>query len=371
VLWLAKGLGAGGAERVILLSARRRDAARVTGRVAYLLPHKDALVADIEAEGIPTACLGGRRAWDLRWLLRLRRDLQRSPVDVVHAHAPVPAVGARLVVRSLPRDRRPAMVTTFHSVWSSKHRATRALDRLTARFDDAEVAVSEAVRRSMPPALAGRAEVVLHGVDVDEVEAAAEGARSAVRAELDLGDDDVVVVTAANLRRQKAYPDLLAAARIVVDRLPSVRFVTLGQGPLADELAARHQRSGLGDRFLLLGYRDDPVRIAAAGDLACLSSVAEGFPLALVEAAVLGLPTVATDVGGVPEVVVDGETGVLVPAGRPDLLAEAIVALASDPERRRELGAAAARRGRSISIRAAVGRCEAIYAQVAREEARR
>lgn len=367
VLWFTKGLGAGGAERVVVLSARHRDAARVHGRAAYLLPHKDALVASLAEEGVEATCLGGRRSWDPRWLLRLRRDLVRRPVDVVHAHAPVPAVGARLVARTLPAARRPAIVTTFHSLWRSKHPITRAADRLTARLDDAQVAVSEAVRRSMPSAMARRCEVVLHGVDVAEVEAAAAGARAEVRAELGIGAEEVVVVTAANLRRQKAYPDLLAAATTVVARHRDVRFVTMGQGPLAAELAQLHEASGLGASFLLLGYRPDAVRVVAAGDLACLSSVAEGFPLALVEAAVLGLPTVATHVGGVPEVVVDDVTGLLVPPSRPDLLAEAIEALAGDAPRRASLGAAAAAHGRSISITAAVARYEQRYASLVAE----
>lgn len=366
VLWLLKGLGPGGAERVVLLSARRRDRSEVEGVVAYLLPHKDHLVGAVEAEGVPTRCLGGARSFDPRWLGRLRAQLRRQPVDVIHAHAPVPAIGARLVLRTLRRAERPAMLTTYHSLWSSRSSVTNAVDARTARFDDAHLAVSGAVRDSLPARIGEGCEVVLHGVDAEEVLAAADGARASVRAELGIGDEEIVVVTAANLRRPKAYPDLLAAAALAVEREPRLRFVTLGQGPLADEIAERHARSGLGDRFLLLGYRADAVRVAAAADLACLPSIAEGFPLALVEAAVLGLPAVASAVGGIPEVVVDGETGVLVPPGRPDLLADALVALAADPDRRRAMGEAARTRGRALSIGAAVARCEEIYRELRR-----
>lgn len=365
VLWLVKGLGPGGAERVVLLSARRRDRDRVDGSVAYLLPHKDHLVAAVEAEGVAARCIGGRHPLDPRWLWRLRSLLRSEQVDVVHAHAPVPAVGARLVARTLGRRTRPAIVTTYHSLWSSRSRATNLADAATAGLDDGRVAVSDAVRRSLPARVAAGCEVVLHGVDAHEVEAAAVGARAAVRAELGLADDEVVVVTAANLRRPKAYPDLIEAAVRAVASEPSLRFVTLGQGPLAAEIAELHRASGLGDRFLLLGYRPDAVRVAAAADLACLPSIAEGFPLALVEAAVVGLPAVATAVGGIPEVVVDGETGLLVPPQRPDLLAEAIVALARDPERRAAMAAAAVVRGRAISIAAAVARYEERYRELA------
>ena len=89
VLWLVKGLGPGGAERLLTLSARRRDRGRFAIRVGYLLPHKTALVPDLEAEGVPVACLGRTRLADLRWLWDLRRSLVAEPVDVVHAHSPL------------------------------------------------------------------------------------------------------------------------------------------------------------------------------------------------------------------------------------------------------------------------------------------
>ncbi|HEX9766536.1 MAG TPA: glycosyltransferase, partial [Nitriliruptorales bacterium] len=117
VLWLVKGLGPGGAERLLTLMARRRDRSRVAVRAAYLLPHKVALVPDLEAESLRVECVGRSRLMDLRWLATLRRSLVHDPVDVVHAHSPVAAVAARLVVRSLPRRKRPRMVTTDHSLW--------------------------------------------------------------------------------------------------------------------------------------------------------------------------------------------------------------------------------------------------------------
>lgn len=363
VLWLTKGFGPGGAERVIALSARHRDRDRVLARAAYLLPHKTALVPDVEAQGVKVACLDAPQAWNPRWVLRLRADLRSNPVDVVHSHSPLVAIGARLAARTLPRAQRPRLVTTFHSIWGSKATATRWADAATARWDDAQIAVSEAVRASMPAAIAERCEVVLHGVETDEVLAAAAD-RDEVRADLGIGPDELAVVTVANLRRPKAYPDLLAAARTVTDALPGVRFVTVGQGPLEAEIAELHRASGLGDRFALLGYRPDAARILAAADIVCQPSHAEGFPLALVEASVLGRAIVATHVGGIPEVVVDGESGVLVPPRRPDLLANALVGLANDPELRASLGAAAAARGAALSIRSAVARTEACYREV-------
>ena len=119
-------------------------------------------------------------------------------------------------------------------------------------------------------------------------------ARAGMRAELGLEPNEIVIGTVANYRAQKDYPTLLAAAADVIGRGLAVRFVAVGQGPLHDEIHARHEELGLGYRFLLLGQRPDAVRVLAACDVFCLASKWEGLPVALMEALVLGLPVVAT-----------------------------------------------------------------------------
>ncbi|MCU1353663.1 MAG: glycosyltransferase, partial [Acidimicrobiales bacterium] len=183
MLWLIKGLGPGGAERLLVLSARFRDRRRVAYEVAYLLPWKDALVGDLAAEGVPATCLGARGSWDLRWTWRLRRHLLAHPVDVVHAHSPLAAIGARLVLRTLRRGRRPRLVTTEHNVWESHTRLTSRTNAVTARLDDQRLAVSAAVRDSMPARYRQATEVVRYGVDVDGLRAHG-GSRAEVRREL-------------------------------------------------------------------------------------------------------------------------------------------------------------------------------------------
>ena len=123
-------------------------------------------------------------------------------------------------MRTLPRAERPALVTTEHNVWSSHQRLTRFANAATAGLDDVTVAVSGAVRDSMAPRARRRTRVVRYGVDTDAVLAAAEGARAAVRSELGIAPDEIVVGTVANIRRTKAYPDLLEAARVVIDAVP-------------------------------------------------------------------------------------------------------------------------------------------------------
>jgi glycosyltransferase involved in cell wall biosynthesis len=364
VLWLTKGLGPGGAERLLVTTARRRDRKRVVVRVLYLLPHKVALVGELEAEGVPVAWLGYRDALDPRWLAALRRSLIQDPVDIVHAHNPVMAVGARIVAHSLSRRLRPQVVVTDHNVWHGYMPVSRWADGLTGRLDDARLAVSEAVWASLPTPIQRRSQVVLQGIEVEQIRAQ-RAERGPMRAELGLDPDVLVVGTVANLRAQKAYPHLLAAALEVVERLPHVRFLAVGQGPLEAEVSALHARLGLGDRFLLLGHRPDAVRVMAACDVFVLASLYEGLGVAVMEALALGLPVVATAVGGVPEVVHHNCEGLLVPPGQPSELAAALVTLLTDAQRRQRMAAAAARRGEELTIDTAVRRTEAVYQELA------
>ena len=125
-------------------------------------------------------------------------------------------------------------------------------------------------------------------------------------------------------------------------------------------------RLGLGDAFQLLGYRPNAVRIMAACDVFCLASLHEGRPVALMEALALGLPVVATDVGGNREVVEPGREGTLVPPSRPAALASALLAILGDSERRRAMAGAARARGATLSIEATVRRTEEIYRRLDR-----
>ena len=169
VLWLAKGLGPGGAERLLVSFAALADRERFDLRAAYLLPWKNHLVTQLADLGVPAFCLDSRREADLRWVQRLRKLVRAARIDVVHVHSPMVAALARPALRVLPRRERPALIGTEHNVWSSHHPVTRWANRLTLPLEEATVAVSDEVRASMPARLGRRAEVVIHGVDVDAI----------------------------------------------------------------------------------------------------------------------------------------------------------------------------------------------------------
>ncbi len=333
VLHLIKGLGPGGAERLLVNQARALagDDGDLRIQVAYLLPGKDQLVPELEAAGWETTCLGSGRVWDLRWAWRFRRQVRGGAIDVVHGHSPLVSSVARLVLATVPPGRRPASMYTEHNEWGRHRRLTRLLNRITIGREDRVLAVSSGVRESMPAGL--DVEVLRHGIDVAAVAAHAAD-RDAVRAELGLEADHVVVGIVANVRREKRYDVLLDAAARVVARNDRVRFVAVGQGPLEDEVADQHRRLELGDRFQLLGYRTDATRVMSGFDLFTLTSDHEGLPVALMEAIALGLPVVATHVGGIAEAL-EGSDAILVEPGDVDALAAAYLATATGATQQR------------------------------------
>jgi glycosyltransferase involved in cell wall biosynthesis/SAM-dependent methyltransferase len=366
VLWLIKGLGPGGAETLLAASAAARDRDHFDYATAFVVPEKQALVPALEEAGVEVTCLGARGRAELRWPWRLRRRLVEQPVDIVHAHSPLVAAGARIVARTLPRQARPVTVSTEHNIWPAYAVSTRILNAVTYPLDRAHFAVSDQVRRSIPAWWQRRTETLVHGIAVDEVRAH-RSQRERMRAELGVAPDECLAVTVANYRVHKDYPTLLAAARMVRDQGLPVRFVAVGQGPLERDVHEEHARSGLGEDFRLLGYRPDALDILAAADLLVLSSRQEGLPVALMEALTLGLPVVATAVGGISEAVTHGVEGLLVPPARPEELACAIAELARDPRLRARLSNASASSAAQFDVRPSIRRYEDRYRLLVRQ----
>lgn len=364
VLSLIKGLDIGGAEQLLLAVAGTWDPARISHEVAFLLPQRRAMVPALEALGLKVHCLSDSgNDLDPRWARRLRRLLNEGDFDILHSHLRYPASIGRLVVRSLPARKRPRLVYTEHNVWGADVLLSRVANRLTFALDDAQIAVSSAVADSIPPRRRRRLDVLIHGVHMTGIEEAA-AQRAETRVELGVGPGEALVGTVANLRPQKGYEVFLRAASMLRDEGLPVHFISVGHGPEEASIQAVRHRFGLDEEFLMLGARVDALRVAAAFDVFVLASHFEGLPVAVMEALALGVPVVATRVGGVPEVVREGVEGLIVPTGRPELLAAAIRQLVLDPDLRSAMGNAARDRGRSYDIKVAAARLESIYREV-------
>jgi L-malate glycosyltransferase len=367
VLLVIKCLGYGGAERLLADMVEAGDRRRFSYEVAYVLQHEDAMVPAISAGGTPVHALGATRNSDLRWMGALRSVLVRGRYDVVHFHLAYAAALGQLVVASLPRSARPDMVYTEHQLWGRTPLVLKGLMHASIGRRERLVAVSHASYDSLPPRLRRRATTVVHGVDLsssDCVIGRRAELRADVRTELGVSEDEFLFLTVANLRPEKGYDVLLDAARMIADRGLPVRIAAAGRGPLSSTLHARHLQLALGDRFQFLGQREDVLRLLAGADAFVLASRQEGLPVVVMEATGLGLPIVATSVGGVPEVLEHQVNALLVPPNDPRALVEAMTRVSADQELRDRLGRQAKLRSSMFDVAEASETVGDIYRQM-------
>ncbi len=247
-----------------------------------------------------------------------------------------------------------------------KVRVYEWLDAVAMRFADAVACVSSAtaerVRRAGVPV--SRSVIIRNALDTTPYDSPCPEARSNLEA-LFAAPPAIILGAVGRLSPEKGFDVLIdAAAEILRDR-SDVGVVLFGDGPLRESLTHRIDERGLRGRFVLGGFRNDLHRYLPGLDLAVSSSHTEGLPVAILESMAAGLAVVATAVGGTPEVVEDDVTGVLVPPGRPDLLAGTIRVLLDAPEARRAMGVRGAARVRSeFTFAAQAARYEGLFARL-------
>jgi glycosyltransferase involved in cell wall biosynthesis len=361
VLHLIKGLTVvGGAERLVLSLTAAGDRTRFDYRVAHVLSRpSDHLLSEFGALGVPVYGLDVSSHYDLSWILRLRKLIVDHRIDVLHLHLPYTAIFGRLGAHSMRNDR-PMIVYTQHTPWNRMHILTRVLNGATYRLDDADIAVSAPTWTSLPRRLRTKTEVLVHGVAMDRLPDPVE-ARMAVRSEFGIGPEEVLIVTVANMRKEKAYDVLLGSARLLVDDGLPVRFLAVGHGPLEEQVRRLRDELGLSERFLLTGFRSDAQRIVAASDVFVLASHYEAFPISVMEALAAGVPVVSTAVGDLPRVVGEAGAGMIVPTGDAEALATGLRTLVASPEDRERMAEAARTVGSTMDINLAAQRLQQIY----------
>jgi glycosyltransferase involved in cell wall biosynthesis len=296
---------------------------------------------ELREEGFPVWVLGRRPGVDGRCVWRLARLLRRERVDLLQPHQYTPffyTIAARLFYR------RPAVLFTEHGRHQPDYPRRKRIvaNRLLLERRDRVVGVGEAVRQALvvnEGIPAGRVQVIYNGVDLS---AFRNGYHDypAIRRELGAGAGDPVLIQVARLDYLKDHATAIRTMERVVRQRPDARLILVGEGPERGKIEDLVRAKGLEANVRLLGLRTDVGRLLSAADLFLLTSVSEGIPVTVLEAMAAGLPVVATRVGGMTEVVEDGQTGLLAPAGDAAALADAILRLANDPALGRRLGMA-------------------------------
>lgn len=328
------------------------------------------LEEELRRRGVPVTVVGSAGLRDVAAFRRLLARLRRDPPDLIHAHLTDATIWGAALARRL---RRPG-VATLHvlpetgAVAGWRGALRRRLEMRALRRTDAVLAVSAAVRQAWVAAglPAERVEVAHNGIDTDAFAYAAGDSqvRAAARARLGMPPEAPLLVTVTVLRGGKGVDTLLTAFERLLATRPAARLLVVGDGPEAEGL--RRRAEPLGASVHWAGYQARVEPWLASADLFVLPSRGDAFPTALLEAAAAGLPAVAAASGGVPEIVADGETGVLVDPERPDELAAAIEQLLADPARRAAMGEAARRRAEErFSLAAWRGRLERVYRRLA------
>jgi glycosyltransferase involved in cell wall biosynthesis len=346
---VAPQLETGGLERLLVEFARHADRGRYS-LVFVALGSRGSVADDLEACGWPVMAMNagpGVRPVAIYGLMRLFRE---RGIDVVHSH------NTRSLLYAGPAAKLAGarVVHTRHGQRQGGTGRQDALVGLASRCVDRLVCVSEdAMRLSGRDGIGGgSACTIWNGIDLERFTCTA------------LATDGPALFV-GRLSPEKDIATLLRAVAIVVMRRPAFRLDIAGAGPCSGELSALAESLGVDRNVRFHGeVRDVPALLRGASMLV-LPSLTEGLPLTVLEAMACGLPVVATRVGGTPEAVIGGETGLLVEAGRPDMLADAMERVAHDPEMARRMGAAGHQRiVEHFDVRTMLSRYESLYESV-------
>ena len=336
IMHLLFSLDIGGLETFVLSLLKKMDRSSFNFSVCSMSAGTR-LRSEFEQIGIPVFVAEKRQGIDHSLALRLGKFLRRERIHIVHTHNNGPwlygGVAAKLTGAHL--------VHTEHSNPFSDRRKVLFGERCLAKITDTIISDSSKVanfmihKQKIEPR---KIETILNGVDVEMFQRNID--ITAKRAEFQIGGNELVIGSVGRLVPVKDYLTLLKTFKIIVSKMKNCRLVILGDGVLRAELEAYTETEGLSQNVIFLGSRRDVPEIMPIFDVFTLSSLSEGLPIAILEAMATGVPVVATRVGGVPEVVVDGRTGLLVPPRNPEKLAEAIISILFDRGKIQLMGAA-------------------------------
>jgi len=362
VLHVIPNFGPGGAERLVVDLMEATDKERFEVAAVSLYPESGTILEkEIKEKGLKVYFLNKHRGLDLRMIPRLYRVLRTFCPDVVHTHLYV----LRYTLLPTLLCRIPVRIHTVHNV------ARKEVDRIGKLVHWISFRLGKVVPVSISKEIANTVRavygqdiytpVIYNGIPITRFVSSA--SQDSTKEE-----KDVVLLHVGRFAPQKSHFLLVEAFALAVKEYPAMKLWLVGDGPLKPAVKKNIVKMGLERKVLFLGIRDDVPRLLAASDLFVLSSDYEGVPLSVLEAMSAGKPVVATAVGGVPELVEDGITGILVPPRNPEALARGILRLAKDADLRRRMGKAARERAlERFDISRTAREYEALYLKLLKE----
>lgn len=339
------------------------------------LRERGPLADELEQQGVPVHVIPFGSRLDPRGLWKLHRLIRQLGIDIVHAH--MYRANTPVTVLSLLGEK-VRVVGHYHNVDTWETWRQRRLDAFLARRRHLNLAVSDAVRRNVIENLSLPEDKIMtlyNGVDTEEFRPVADAEKESLRLQLGLPPEAIIVIMVARLVSQKNHRFVIENIRELSRDYPNLCFVFAGGGPLERELKELAESRGVMRQIIFLGKRDDVPRLLAASDISILPSSREGFPNTVLESMASGLPTIASGVGGVREIIDHGVNGfVLEVEARPTGVVPKEVEfvrllrrLASDAELRRRLGAAARQTALRFNLDVMVKKTESLYGKLMEE----
>ena len=348
-----------GGQNQVLLTV---NGLREIGQRAALVAHPDGELRKRAAEGLELIPLAPKSEVDLTAAWRLNRVVKRLKPDVIHAHDAHGVAMASLALSLGGKDVEPPLIVSRRVDFHLRH---NSFSRWKHRQVDCFIAASEAIRKMLiaDGVPEERTLTVHEGIDVEHVQAVP---AVDVHQAFFLPHGAPVVGNIAALVPHKGQRHLIEAAHLAVQKMPDLRVVILGEGELREALERLIKEYHLEKHVLMPGFRTDVLGCLKRFDLFVMSSVTEGLGTSLLDAMACSRAIVATTAGGIPEVVEDGVTGLLVPPRDHTALADAILSLVGDPHRRQTMGDAGfARVNAKFTVERMIAGTAAVYARVA------
>lgn len=342
------GKGLGGAEKLLLFMLEKIDKKKFEFIVAYHLParlkeeDRTKVEEEFEKRGAKVELFKTSGKFDLTAVKKLSHMIKEENVDIVHSHQPrvdfLGAIASKITKTPMVITRHLPISDSY--IGQGKIKIYQFVDSLmTMRLADKICAVSKEIavdlidKEDVPK---DKIVVVYNGIDCDKFrEKLLEGV---IRKEFNLNREIPLVGIIARLNRQKSHQYFLEAAFEVLKKIPETKFLIVGDGPLRKDHEKLAIKLGIESKVIFTGYRTDIAQIISELDIVVLSSLAEGLPVVILEAMAMGKPVVSFKVGGVSEVIEDGNTGILAEPKDTMALAKGIVMILKDKEKADKMG---------------------------------